>query len=428
MRKFIIFALSLGLSIFISCSGDKILARYHIKLESAALDKYEINPNGPFLQKNRPASPYYEKIKKLPDADTIISTHTVCLQRKQNSYQRLAESPERRKEFFSRSEQKFSDWQEKYTLDSLDCIVSICYLQDSCGSRYMVFDQNNDKDLSNDARVEFQTRMIEHPYLDERVQINYIDGRVECEYYDGNKIQTGKHWIRILEAPGQKGVFFHYSRNGEFGHIMLENKKYILGIIKAGSGIENIKKDFLWIDTNQNNRLDMKEDQFEQMYLPFTFRKKPYIVEELDRLGKSITLAACNPDSIPPVAEGLPAPEFSAFGVDSQIIKITDFSGRYVVFDIWSCNRGYSLDKQLYNEFREDAEVKIISYGQYRKRPGATIDWTHIDEASQPSIRELYQVGGSHTTFLISPRGHVLHKLVDGKKDEIVRLIRDHNS
>ena len=85
MRKFIIFALSLGLSIFISCSGDKILARYHIKLESAALDKYEINPNGPFLQKNRPASPYYEKIKKLPDADTIISTHTVCLQRKQNS-------------------------------------------------------------------------------------------------------------------------------------------------------------------------------------------------------------------------------------------------------------------------------------------------------------------------------------------------------
>jgi len=427
MRNFIIIALSLSLSIFISCSGDKILARYHIKLETESLDKYGINPGGPFLQKNRPGSHYYEKIKKLPDADTIISTHTVCLQRKQNSYQSLAENPVKRKEFFSRSEQKFSDWQEKYTLDSLDCIVSICYLQDSSGSRYMVFDQNNDEDLSNDVRVAFQSRMIKHPYLDERVQINYSDSRVECEYYDGKSIRTGEHWIRILEAPGQKGVFFHYSRNGKFGHIKLENKKYILGIIKSGSGVENLKKDFLWIDTNKNNKLDVGQDQFEQMYLPFTFRKKSYVVEELDRWGESITLAACNPDSIPPVAEGLPAPDFSAFDQDSQKIKITDFSGSYVVFDIWSCNRGYSLDKQLSNEFQDD-EVKIISFGEYRNRPGITIDWTHIDEASHPSIRELYQVGGSHTTFLISPGGIVLHKLVDGQKDEIVRLMREHKS
>ena len=43
-----------------------------------------------------------------------------------------------------------------YTTEWVDCVVSMCLLNDSTGNQYMVVDENNDEDLTNDPILKFQ--------------------------------------------------------------------------------------------------------------------------------------------------------------------------------------------------------------------------------------------------------------------------------
>ncbi len=47
-----------------------------------------------------------------------------------------------------------------YTTEWVDCVVSMCLLKDSIGNRYMVVDENNDEDLTNDPILKFQEKII----------------------------------------------------------------------------------------------------------------------------------------------------------------------------------------------------------------------------------------------------------------------------
>ena len=228
----------------------------------------------------------------------------------------------------------------------------------------MIFDENNDEDLSNDSIKKLKNKSFYHSSLDITNEIKYFDG-------------TG----------------------------LFEYNKY----------------DYIWIDVNQNTMYDLGIDYYEQMYLPFTLKGNSYIVNKIDRFGNTINLAVCNPDSIPPIEEGLLLPDFTDITIDSTEIKFSDYEGKFVILDFWACNRGLDIIKEFFKEFKNNNEIKIISYGNSNN--DSTIVWPHVEDDLIGSTRQLLQVSCSHTTMIINPEGVILYIKVNPSKDEIINFL-----
>ena len=167
---------------------------------------------------------------------------------------------------------------------------------------------------------------------------------------------------------------------------------------------------------------------------PLLWVKGPFLVKEIDRFGKSLTLSACDPDSIPPIAVGLIAPDFLETSIDSVEIKLRDYSGKYVLLDFWNCQGRTTLPftNNIYQEFKDNEKLRIVSFGPYRPEsypPGVKeikVDWSHIHGMFELPTRNLYQVGASHTTFFLNPEGIILAKKVYASEEYLIGLINEH--
>lgn len=409
---------------------------YKIQLESDFIDNYDLDTDGSVLGPSNTKSPYYEDIKKYPDDYNVKYTYNICLQPLQKTYKRLCDNVEEREKYFSRfTDEKFEDWQLKYTKDSLDCITSFCLVEDSSGNEYMIFDENNDEDISNEKIKEFQTKTMYSELRDTTYNKIYIDSDVEFEYYNGKEMKKGNYGIRISKFENWRpGQLVQSSVYGNFGTFEIEGKKYLIGITKKPD-IEFSKYDRLWIDLNQNKKYDYIEDFFEQMYLPLTLEEKAYKIAEIDRFGKSLTIKACNQDSVPPIAISLSAPDFCEITFDSTEVRLSDYKGKYIILDFWTCSgsSGLPFTNEIYKVFEKNEKFKVVSIGPYEpkylppKVREIKISWPHVNGLFEVKTRTLFQVGGMHTTFLINPEGIIIARKVFALKEDIIKLIKEHN-
>jgi len=251
--------------------------------------------------------------------------------------------------------------------------------------------------------------------------------------YDGSNIKNGNYKIRLRDASGYPGILVQSSAIGNFGQVRINGEKYVVGLTK-GPDIECDKYDHLWIDLNQNNKYDFFNDHHEQMYHPLTLGKRSFIVKEIDRFGKSVTLSVCDPDSIPPIAVGLPAPDFIETSIDSVETKLSDFAGKFVMLDFWTCSgrTQLPLTNNIYQEFKDKEKLGIVSFGPHMPEylppevKEIKINWPHIHGLFELPTRNLYQVGALHTTFFINPERIILAKKVFATEEDLISLINEH--
>ena len=149
---------------------------------------------------------------------------------------------------------------------------------------------------------------------------------------------------------------------------------------------------------------------------------------------KFITIEACDADSIPPVAVGLPAPDFIDISLDSTEVRLSDYKGKYLVLDFWACNEmnGILFANDVYNAFCDNEQFAMISSGPYNPQflsPEAReiqIRWPHINGSFEVPARMLYQVGGPHTTFFINPEGTIVEKIASASKENFINRMQQH--
>ena len=407
---------------------------YKVMLTTASVDEYEFSYGGPVMRPSSPKYPYYEPIKKYPENYKKKNDYHLTIQGLQSYYKTMCEDTAARKRFFDRyGEEKFEDWQKKYTTEELDCIVSISIMEDENGEEYVVMDENNDEDLSNDRIQQFQLREVPVPERDTTYSVYIADADVEFEYFDGNEIKTDIYGLRLQNIEKRRGLLVRGSQYGKFGEAVLGGEKYLFGITRSPY-VEFSEYDNLWIDLNHNNKFDSMEDYKEQMRQTFTVGKTSYRVSDIDRFGESITIKVCNQDSVPPIGEGLPAPDFCETTMDSAEFRLGDYKGKYVILDFWICNANYNLPiiNKVYNEFKNTDKIEILTFGTYDEkylRPKVKeikINWAHVNKFVDVETRDLYQASAKHELFLISPEGIILDRKVFAKEDDIIEMIKEH--
>lgn len=433
MKRKTVLAITISIFTIMTCTSIP-QKEYTAELTADSIDSYDMPREGKILRPSSSKSPYFEKIRNISDEYTLQHTYSVPLQARQRTFQKFLEDSTARNRFFQRfPDQSFEDWQKKYSIDSLDNIVSIGAVETPAGELALIFDANNDEDLSNDPIIQPVIKSMYVAARDTSYEFSYMDGKVQFEYYDGSTIRTGTRTLRLRWVAKDRGLLSQTSVTGQFGRINIDDTSYRVGLINRGD-IEYGKYDNLWIDLNQNDKHDRNEDHYEQMYLPFTIDSLSYQVTEVERFGQLLALRSCDPDSIPPIAEGLPAPDFQATTIDSSQVQLSDFTGKFIVLDFWTCNspRGLSRFYDIYSDYQDRDNVEFISVGPYTPERYRTemreiaINWPHINGLFDVPARELYQVAGENVTFIINPDGDIVKKLVFAPAKKINDILREY--
>jgi peroxiredoxin len=141
-----------------------------------------------------------------------------------------------------------------------------------------------------------------------------------------------------------------------------------------------------------------------------------------------------NQDRIPPVAAGTVAPEFEVNDLNGGLARLSDYSGKVVLVNIWAtwclpCRVEMPSMERLYQKInQEEFEIMAVSidaeFGNFdlAGRPGGDIQ-VFADSLGltfpmlhNPSgdIQRLYRTTGVPETFLIGKDGIIYKKVAGG--------------
>ncbi|MBD3275806.1 MAG: redoxin domain-containing protein [Candidatus Marinimicrobia bacterium] len=296
----------------------------------------------------------------------------------------------------------------------IDGVLTFCLLEDSEGNEFLVFDSNNDEDLTDEEihpveGKDSNTTLTHYP--DFSIAVN-----VDIEMFDGADITTVKLPLYMSRIKDSK-VPYRFTmqiRKMPIGEIAIEGQNYKIGIIPAGE-MEFDLFDDLWVDSNSNGFYD-ENDLSASMHKPFTLGTRVYQVSDIDRTGRNLVIRQTE---LAPLAEGIVAPDFTSLTVDSNEFTLSKLRGKVVLLDFWGtwcgpCRAEIPHLKSAYEQFGGD-RFEIVSISVEDELPELkkfisekTMPWTHIAINRDDPLTELYQVAKYPTTFLIAPDGTLL--------------------
>ncbi len=375
--------------------------------------------------------PVTEKIIKYSENYKIKETYFMALQSGQYYYNLSKTNEDNYKKVLGIFK---NDWYEnakkKYIDKYIDCIVTVCILENIKGEEYVVIDENNDEDLSNDHILSYSDSSIQYDKTRE-VKTKTVKTKAEIEYYDGKNIYSSKFPISFRKRIGKMIHPETALLQMQKGEISIKKEKYPMAIFNFEE-IEYNNYNFLWIDSNRNSKAD-SGDCMVQMINPFTFKGKTYQVTEIERFGKYIVVRECDATATPPIEVGSNAPNFSATTLDSMVFKLSNNKGKFLLIDFWATWCGPCLAevpylKIAYDQFKsKNLEIISIGIDDPFKLKRYVIDnklnWIHIQQNKNGNLEKLYQVTGYPTTLLVDKKGKIISIEEDLRGENLIKTL-----
>ena len=119
------------------------------------------------------------------------------------------------------------------------------------------------------------------------------------------------------------------------------------------------------------------------------------------------------------LAVGYKPPYFELYDADSNLIKLSDFKGKYVYLNFCSCQSytcltQFELLSGIYNRHKNHLEIVTISLDPYEDTfktfmKKHNYNWKFLYYANQPEIIKEYDIRGFPTYFLIAPDGTLIN-------------------
>ncbi len=389
-----------------------------IKLKSAGIDSIK-TPDGFSASRIRPIKDkkFKEKINSYPKNYIIEAFYQMPnLQKDYAMSKRVFKSngeKERYRKDFGIKKLKFLELLKKSS--PYDCMVSSCLVKDKHGNEFFIFDRNNDEDLSNDPVLKLRKGFT--LYWGDTVQTLSVEGTADVEYFDGSKISNKTidlKFERLLTNRGFKDKMMVNSR--AYGTINFNNKSFTVLLSHLKPCFDYYTYDFMGIDYNNDGKIDLESDYFQQIYLPFTYDNTSYRVSELDPFGRYIKVKKCDPEKTPPIAVGLPAPDFSVTTMDSVQFHLKDYRGHYVLIGFWSCRSANCISQigEMYKYEKQGLHIINFSFFEnFSSRLNDTAKETAeklgiVNATFKNEVRMLYQVGSEAASILIDKNGNIL--------------------
>lgn len=409
---------------FSPAGADLLDKEFQIEFTSIHPDSLGMPWKGYNWLSTRKDIPYEEAIKRPKENYTIKEKFFMNIQEGQYYYLLALKSAEGHAQVTKVFGQQWVDDAElRYTDREVDCIISICTVENEDGEEFVVVDSNNNEDLSDDDILVYEDGEISYGLLEKR-RTRTVETIAYAEFFDGRQISRQGFAISFRKVFSKR--FIHPKtaiRNVKVGEVVLEGQQYKAALISHKQGIEYEKYDDLWIDQNQNGKFDMSmvpflSDPVFDMSQPFTFLGKTYEVTYIDQFGEKIILRRSDANVVPPIAHGMAAPDFRAVTLDSNSFQMSDLRGRLVLLDFWGtwcgpCIAEIPYLKRAYDVYR-DKDFEIVSIGIDDPRKLKTyvnknrLDWIHIQQNKDSKLLRLYQVSGYPSSFLIDRAGAIV--------------------
>ncbi len=312
-----------------------------------------------------------------------------------------------------------------YSKEWVDCVVSSCLIEDSTGTQYLVVDENNDEDLTNDPIVSFQEKTLR--FGNEPWDVIAVKCNPEIEYYDGNSIKTRLipvvYWIDKRTPDWLARTLL----NRRKGNVEINGQRIVIELV-SHTDIEFDKYSRLFIDLNGNGYRD-ENDGFSQLINPFNIRGKLYSAVHIDRFGKEIVIEpdtthvpVLNDQTASPLLDlGSNAPDFKALTIDSIEFELSDFKDSYILLQFWApwcgpCTKEIPHIINVFNKYQKEG-LKIVSIGidkpekLYRYIKVKSENWIHISQTKNDEIVKLYRVSSIPQLYLLDKNGIIVEDM-----------------
>jgi len=274
----------------------------------------------------------------------------------------------------------------------------------------------------------FDQRTVRLALYKEDVQVNYDFSDAESLQISGSKDSQEMQKIDGLIADYQNKV---NELNEAYYEAMSNNDT---------ETIKRIQSDALLLEDNQAKQvkevINSMGDSFASLAAIGLLNSKnefqflDSLVAELDKKypdTKMIIQLKQQLDEMRALSMGQIAPEIELPNPEGQIVKLSDFRGKYVMIDFWAgwckpCREENPNVVRLYNEYKDQGfEVFGVSLDRTREawvdaifEDGLT--WTQVSDLKyfNSVAAELYQINAIPATYLIDPDGKIIGKDLRG--------------
>lgn len=309
-----------------------------------------------------------------------------------------------------------------YTTEWVDCVVSMCLLRDSTGNQYMVVDENNDEDLTNDPILKFQEETFGLGELS--LQVMVVKCNSEIEYFDGTNVRKRNLAFTLFNNEKNPNWLFCALLERQSGEIELNNQKIHIELVPM-SDIEYAKYSRILVDLNRNGYQD-KNESFSQLVNPVTIQDRLFNATHIDRFGKEIILeldtvhlpVLNNQTASSLLKKGSFAPDFEASTLDSLEFKLSSFKGNFVLVQFWApwcgpCTKEIPHIRNVFSRFQKEG-FKIVSIGidkpekLYHYIKNKSENWVHISQSKNDQIVKLYRINSIPKLYLLNKDGKII--------------------
>jgi peroxiredoxin len=131
--------------------------------------------------------------------------------------------------------------------------------------------------------------------------------------------------------------------------------------------------------------------------------------------------------AIKPVSVGQKAPDFTVNGLDSKLVKLSDYKGKYVMIDFWAswcvpCRQENPNVVKLYNAYK-DKGLNILGISLDTEKADwqkaiydDKLTWKHASDLQRFDglVEKTYHIEAIPSNFIVDPQGVIIAKNITG--------------
>jgi peroxiredoxin len=178
----------------------------------------------------------------------------------------------------------------------------------------------------------------------------------------------------------------------------------------------------LMIDLDADGIYKAKDPTIEKVNASKPFRIGGVTYEATsDPAANELVLTPCNKEAteLQPLRVGAKAPDFTAEDFEGKKVRLSDFRGKFVYFDVWAtwcgpCRGEIPNIQKAHDKYGKDAVVIGVSVDsskdtavEFAKKEKMTYTQLWQGGDFQSDVCKLYQINGIPSTYLVDPDGNL---------------------